>query len=107
MGVNLCETPISSEVQTAFVQHMSEYGLSFGTEEEYNLRLSLFAAKDAEINEINASQDSFVLGHNQFSTWTDYEYKKILGFKMPLGEKLGEPTVLPTDNLKDSVDWRE
>merc|ERR1712086_1028164 len=77
------------ELQQAFVEHMSTYGISYGTEEEFNFRMSLFAAKDAEINEINATEENFTVGHNFMSTWTDMEYKKLL-----------EPV------NADSKDWR-
>ena len=68
------------ELQQSFVQHMSEYGLSYGTEEEFNFRMGLFAKKDAELKEINATEENFTVGHNFMSTWTDAEYKKILGY---------------------------
>ena len=106
IGMNLCETPVSQETHAAFIEHIASYGLSYGTEEEYTYRLGLFAKKDAEIKEINESQNSFTVGHNQFSTWSAFEYKKLLGFKMPANVELDEPTILPTENLTDSVDWR-
>jgi cathepsin L len=106
LGFDLCETPVSAELHQSFIQHISEYGLSYGTKEEYNFRLSLFAQKDAEINEINASQDSFTVGHNMFSTWTQAEYKRLLGFKMPKNAELPEPTILDESNLQDAIDWR-
>jgi hypothetical protein len=37
-------------MEQSFVEHVSRYGLSFGTKEEYEFRLSLFAEKDAKIN---------------------------------------------------------
>ena len=107
MGLgDVCQEPVALETQQAFVEHVAKWGLSYGTEEEYNFRLNLFAQADAEIKEINASQDSFVLEHNMFSTWTDFEYKRLLGYKAPANAQLPEPTILPTDNLTDSVDWR-
>jgi C1A family cysteine protease len=106
IGFDLCQTPVSLELQQSFLQHIADYGLSYGTKEEFNFRLSLYAKKDAEINEINASQDSFVVGHNMFSTWTQAEYKRLLGFKMPKNFELPEPSLLDTSNLSSSVDWR-
>jgi C1A family cysteine protease len=105
-GMNLCEPSVSAEVHQAFIEHVASHGLSYGTQEEFNFRLQQFAKKDAEIKEINASQNSFTVGHNLFSTWTDAEYKKLLGFKMPAGAKQPEIVVLDESNLTDSVDWR-
>jgi hypothetical protein len=41
-----------------------------------------------------------------FSTWTDSEYKSLLGFKMPNNDELPEPTILDESNLQDAIDWR-
>ena len=35
-------------MQSRFAAHMNEHGLSFATSEEYNVRLSIFAKKDAK-----------------------------------------------------------
>lgn len=101
-----CETPVSYEVQQAFVQHMSEFGLSYGTTEEFQYRLGIYAKKDAFIQETNANQDSFTVGHNKFSTWSDSEYKKLLGYKGKKANNTKNVKILPTANLADSVDWR-
>ena len=63
-GLYQCETPISVELQQTFMEHVTRFGLNYGTQEEYDFRMSLFAAKDVEIREINTSQDSFLLEHN-------------------------------------------
>jgi hypothetical protein len=64
-----------------FVEHTSEFGLSFGTQEEFNFRKEIFEENDKIIEEHNAQKQSFILGHNKFSTYTEYEYKKLLGRK--------------------------
>ena len=76
-----CDTPVSYEVQQGFMQHMAEFGLSYGTKEEFNFRLKQFSTLDSELKEINESQDSYKVGHNKFSTWTSTEKKRLLGFK--------------------------
>jgi len=40
-------------LQQTFAQHLSEFGISYGTKEEYDFRYDIFAKMDAEINEIN------------------------------------------------------
>jgi len=77
LGLNICskQAPVSSIVEQSFVEHLSAYGISYGTTEEYNFRLDLFAAKDAEITRINSNpENTFTLGHNFMSTWTKDEY---------------------------------
>ena len=105
------ETSVCSEImlaqnflQSRFAAHMNEFGLSYATSEEYNLRVALFAEKDAFIMEHNAQNGSYTVGHNKFSTWTDAEYKAILGAKVDTRENI-EYTTLPETNDAD-VDWR-
>jgi len=48
-----------SPVEEKFVSHLSEYGLSFATDEEFQFRLSLFAKTEESIYEINARETDF------------------------------------------------
>lgn len=91
-------------LEEKFQAHINAEGLSFGTKEEYFFRLELFAKIDAEIEEWNNKQDSFRLGHNMFSTMTDFEAKKMLGAMKTT--KNYETVHLDESNLQDSMDWR-
>merc|ERR1712151_331375 len=84
---------------------MSNHGLSYGTKEEFNFRLDLYSKMDAEIKEINASQDSFTVGHNFLSTWTAEEKAKLNGYRLPADHKRNE-ILLDSTNLTGSQDWR-
>ena len=103
-GLYQCETPVSAEIEQAFMEHISAFGLSYGTQEEYEFRRAIFAEKSAKIAEINASQDSFTVGYNKFTTWTDFEYKRLLGAKIMPEEKRAV-RYLNTSNLADEVNW--
>jgi C1A family cysteine protease len=88
--------------------HVSEYGLSYGTNEEFMFRQEVFLAADAEYNRINANKNNtFVVGHNHFSTWTREEYKKLLGTHIRSDYKLENVVELDTVGTPDSVDWRD
>jgi cathepsin L len=102
---NMCDNMKSEN--TKFSEHVAAYGLTYGTAEEYTFRQAIFEAKDKENDEINADpKNTFTVGHNQFSTWTDAEYKRLLGYKAPVNATEIEPTILDTTNLSTSVDWR-
>jgi C1A family cysteine protease len=89
------------------MDHIAEHGLSYGTQEEYLFRQNIFMTKDAENQVINADpENTFTVGHNFMSTWTDAEYKKMLGFRAPTNVTEIEPTILDTVNIPASVDWR-
>ena len=86
-----------------FIKHVAEHNLSYATVEEFNARKEIFAAKDALIAEINADPaNTFTVGHNQFSTWTDSEYKRVLGFKPWSQNVIDVEDGVPT---ADSVNW--
>ena len=112
LGMKVCQNdkiykPHNKNLEADFNAHIAAYGISFGTTEEYELRLQQYAIKDAKINEINASQSSFTVGHNQFSHWTDDEYKQLLGYRGPKELPLdAEHAVLETVDLPTSIDWR-
>lgn len=65
----------------AFMEHVADYGLSYGTIEEFNFRQGVWDLLDKELNRINNSQEGFRVGHNFMSTWTDAEKKRLNGFK--------------------------
>jgi C1A family cysteine protease len=70
------------DINVEFVQHVAEYGLSYGTLAEYNFRMERYAEIDAIIKETNTQNASWTAGHNKFSTWTQAEYKGLLGGKV-------------------------
>ena len=86
-----------------FIKHVAEHNLSYATVEEFNARKEIYAAKDQLMAEINADEaNTFTVGHNQFSTWTDSEFKRVLGFK-PWTQNVVE--VENNSPNADSVNW--
>jgi C1A family cysteine protease len=106
-GIFECEVVDTglSAVEQKFQDHISAYGLSYGTQEEYQFRLEQFALIDAEIERINSDPENlYVVGHNQFSTLTKQEFKRNLGKKPAMDHD--SVTELATSNLTGAVDWR-
>ena len=83
--------PCSSEnygpndiVERNFIEHLSKFNVWFSTREEFQFRLGIFRRKDAELRQINSDRaNTFTVGHNQFSTWTDDELMKLLRYNGP------------------------
>merc|ERR1719263_186597 len=99
-----------------FLEHFANYGISYGTQEEFMFRQQIFEAKTKEYAEINADpKNTFTVGHNFMSTWTHDEYKQLLGFKAPKWMNFDdykqpqkpEPTVLEEVDIPATMDWRE
>ena len=89
------------------MQHVSTYGKSYITIEEFTARKANFAETDARIEEHNASDSLYRMGHNKFSDMTEYERKQRRGFKQnPNGDSLAEEFLLDDTNSPDSWDWR-
>jgi C1A family cysteine protease len=92
---------------SAFLEHIATYGISYGTQEEYLFRKEIYDAKTVEYAKINADpENTFTVGHNFMSTWTQEEYKKLLGYKGGNNETVAEPTVLSTEGIPAAKDWR-
>ena len=96
----------ATKLHADFIEHISNFGYSYGTVEEFNFRYNLYANKDKKIYEINNDpKNTFTVGHNKFSTWTDDEYKRLLGYKasnLPHSGNWHEDTA-PPPGIKD---WR-
>jgi len=73
-----------SLLENHFIEHLSTYGISYGTQEEYKFRLGVYQALDAEYKSLNANpENTFTVGHNKFSTWTKQEFAKLLAYSGP------------------------
>ena len=72
------------EISKLFEQHISTFGHSYATKEEYEFRKRLFAETHAFITEWNSNPNAtHKVGHNKFSDMSDDEYKRNLGYKGP------------------------
>jgi len=56
-----------------FLDYLAEFGKSYDTTDEFNMRLNEFILTDIEVEQFNKMNLSFKLGHNDFSTWTKNE----------------------------------
>ena len=99
------ESKSLGEVEGKFIQHIAEFGYSYGTPEEYNFRLGLFAEVDSELTKINQENTSFTVGHNFFSTLTKDEQRRRFGRKpQPEGNRANY--IEDEAPAAARVDWR-
>merc|ERR1712032_90194 len=106
MGINTCiiKYRMLTAADFRFVHHVAHHNLSYATVEEFNARKALFLEVDAAIEEINANPEhTFTVGHNKFSTWTEYERKQMLGYRHYTPDE--EVEVENNTTNADSVDW--
>jgi len=98
-----CDT-YDNSLKQKFLDHVSTYGLSYGTTEEMMFRLDQFARSDKFIQESNANPaHHYVSGHNKFSTWTESEFKAMLGKKETINHDSKFSEVFR--NIPAEVDW--
>ena len=88
---------------------MTKYNKSYASKDEFYARYEQFEKSMLTIqaNNFKNGPADFYLGHNQFSDWTQEEFNQILGSKLTSGEEPTNITYLPTDNLPQSIDWRQ
>jgi len=106
-GIACSTQDVDGGVETRFMEHVANYGHSYGTQEEYLFRMRLFAKRDAAYAEINADpENTFIVGHNMFSTMTEDEAKKMTG-RSPQKKMLGLAYFDESTAVMDAqVDWR-
>jgi C1A family cysteine protease len=98
-------TPMT-DIEYRFINYVAKFGKSYGTKEEYSFRLEQFANIEAAIQQSNASEASFVLGHNKFSDYTHDEYKKMLGYKaVTTTETADEIVSNDAPSFETGVNW--
>lgn len=86
------------------MQHIADFGLSYGTMEEFNFRFNQFKSINSVIEEHNSnSEKTSTLGHNFLSTWTEAERSVLMGYR-PSIKPRGNPTILEA-TTEDSVNW--
>jgi len=102
----------SDPVEKAYVEYLSKHGKSYGTKEEYNLRLEKFRANMLTVEQHNSQNaDDHVLGLNYMADWTETEYKQLLGFKKNHNKKhhkkehKNKKHHRHLDTLPTSVNW--
>lgn len=112
---------VEPEIEQEFQSWIASHGKSYGTQEEYNLRLAIFSRKYNVVLKHNSENtDDHRLGLNHMADLTDHEYKKLLGFNKHKAHKKhhnkgliggGDHDFvhlrkLENVTLPDSVDWR-
>ena len=94
-----------SDMEYKYMSHLAQFGKNIADMDEFNTRLTYFSIVDQFIEEHNAEDHPYTLGHNQFSDWSRTEYTSMLGYK-------SEPHVYRNVTIYDesmnamTVDWR-
>ena len=92
-------------IEYKFMQHIAQWAKQYESLEEFNARLQIFAERDAIIEEINAAETDFQLGHNMFSDWSREEYRSMLGARHQPATKT--VWLEENGNTPNSVNWVE
>ena len=64
------------------MEWIQEFGRSYGTKEEYHFRFEQFKKQMAFIAQHDEEYYGHSVGLNEFSDYTDAEYKRMLGAKI-------------------------
>ena len=94
-----------------YLNFIAVQGKSYGTRDEYKLRLAEYTRKMIILEEYNSKNiDDAKLALNFMSDWTDAEYNSILGYKgteTVEGTEATDETVFTGEgyDIPESVDW--
>jgi len=93
-----------NSMEFKFLKHLAKFGLTLESVEEFAERLVFFSTLDQFIEEHNAGEHNFKLGHNQLSHLSPKEYKAMLGYKSE-PHMIREPKIFDESNNSMTVDW--
>lgn len=101
-----------NEVETTFNEYIAKHGKSYGTKEEYQFRLNIFAENLRKVEENNkdTSGDKHMLAMNHMADWSQTEYWKILGYKPELKRLVKNAKTFeanPRVQVPEEIDWRK
>jgi C1A family cysteine protease len=106
-----CQAALANTRKTyeaKFFEHMQKFGLKFDSGDDFVKALEAFAHNEDLINEHNAGNATFTMGHNEYTHMTFEEFAAHfnLGKEMPI-KKNGGPVFKAKLGAKvsDSVDW--
>jgi len=90
-----------------FMEYVSTHNKSYLTTEEFEVRKALFATIDAQINEHNATDSLYEMGHNKFSDWTEHEKNRLKGHKVNPNAVVKDLELDENAATPESFDWRD
>jgi len=103
---------ISDEIQDQYLAHIAEHGKSYGTKEEFEYRMAIFAKNVRYIELHNAitekdGEHAHKVGVNAMADWTEMEFKKLRGYKKPMNKVPNyENATHHGVEVPAAVDWR-
>jgi hypothetical protein len=91
-------------VEFEYMNYMAMFNKQHTDVEMFQVRLENFQFVDAFIKEHNATNATYTAGHNQFSDWSEAEYKSILGYVRDT-RAVKSITTFDTNSNAESVNW--
>eukprot|EP00618_Florenciella_parvula_P036373 CAMPEP_0119468366 /NCGR_PEP_ID=MMETSP1344-20130328/2148_1 /TAXON_ID=236787 /ORGANISM="Florenciella parvula, Strain CCMP2471" /LENGTH=334 /DNA_ID=CAMNT_0007500823 /DNA_START=73 /DNA_END=1077 /DNA_ORIENTATION=+ len=94
-------------LEAKFFDHVAKYGLEFEDGAEFARRMEIFAENDRVIEESNAQNLTYTLGHNAFSHMTNDEFQVHFNLGTPITPKAKGTSIHRADKLNAAtdVDW--
>ena len=89
-----------------FIDYAARFNKVYEDMPEFTARFERFIHNHRLINEHNATEANFTLGHNQFSDWHATEYKAMLGYRRS-DANVRNVKVFDESAKADSVNWVE
>ena len=86
-----------------YMQYVAKFNKQANSVDEFAARLGNFASNEAYIVETNAQNNTWTVGHNQFSDWSYAEYKAILGYAR--GEMETKNIKIFEETNEETVNW--
>lgn len=115
----LLVSPVLASIDVHWNQFKSQHGKSYSNPIEETMRKAIFMRNKQFVETFNAEQaneDGYQLGLNHMSDWTDVEYMKLNGFRLPNNRlslntydshRFVEDLLADDAPIPGEVDWRK
>lgn len=92
-----------NQAELKFIQYCAQFGKQLKDVAMFGERFANFQRAEAYIQEHNASQSSYTVGHNHLSDWSEDEYASLLGYRRRSLKRA--PAFLDESASADTVNW--
>jgi len=77
----------SFNIDTAFLDYISSFGKHYKNHVEFKLRYDNFVRNHLALAEVSMRNPKATFGYNQFSDWTETEFKSILTYRQTMNSE--------------------
>ena len=105
VAITLGAATAMNSMELKYMNHLAQFGKNLESVDEFATRLVYFSTLDQFIEDHNAGEHNFTLGHNQFSDMSRTEYTSMLGRRPSEPHVVRQPKAYDESNNYSPINW--